>query len=203
MKILSAVLFLIFGLTACGRIENFTNLTKQEIKIEKTDDEQPDEPPILEIIHEDTGLSSFPGKSLMLNLYENGVIEFEYRDAEKIKQGKFKTAEEANSLMRAKLAKEELQKFLDLLGSEDFLNAKSEYSNICRMKDAQTNYKIEFQTGDRKKNITLNSYCGARAVRNPKVSNMLDFPKVLSDLISLAETTRVKSFREDSSNQPE
>lgn len=211
MKAFSLILFLLFASSACGRIENFTNLAQQKIETEKTETEQPDEPPILEITVDAQGMFDVTGKTLLLNLYENGVIEFESRDEQKraavlaekgIRSGRLKT-EEINVLKRATIGREEVQKFLDLLNSEDFQNVKSEYPLICRTTDTSRHHKINFQNGVRQKSVDLYDYCGSDGVRNPNSSNMLDFPQVLSDLLTLAGMTTAKADSENSSNQLE
>lgn len=131
-------------------------------------------------------------KNAFFNLYDNGVIEFEFADDKKKTAGKINKAEEINTLKRAKISADELKKFTDLLKSEAFQNTKSDYEKICRSTDAFVDYKINFQNAGRQKNINLYSYCGSYEVRNPGSSNILDFPGVLSDLINLAERTRAK-----------
>lgn len=66
MKILSAILFFSIAFTACGKIEQFGNLTQQKIETESSEDEQPDAPPILEITQDAKGMWNVIGKTLFL-----------------------------------------------------------------------------------------------------------------------------------------
>ena len=201
MKTFFALFILILGFTACGKIETFTNLTQQKVETENTENEQPDAPPILEITQDAKGLFDVTGKTLFFNLYDNGIIEFEYVDEQKKTPGKTNKAEETNTLERAKISQEELQKFLDLLKTEDFQNTKSEYQRKCCCTDAFLDYKINFQVENRQKNISLNNYCDLNDITNPQVRYNPDFPKVLSNLMSLVENTRAIYILKKSSNQ--
>lgn len=192
MKILAAILIFVFGFSACGKIETFTNLSQQKIETENAENEQPDTPPVLEITQDEKGSSAVTGKTLFFNLYDNGVIEFEYADEKKKTAGKINKAEEVNTLKRAKISAEELQNFLDRLESEEFQNAKSDYKRKCCCEDATADYKINFTDGIRQKNINLNDYCGLGELTNSKAPKIPDFPKVLIDLLVLVQTTREK-----------
>ena len=201
MKTFPAILILVIAFTACGKIETFTNLSQQKIETEKAEGEQPDTPPILEITQDEEGMSAVTGKTLFFNLYDNGIIEFEYADDAKKVAGKPNKAEEINTLRRAKIGKEELQKFTDLLKTEDFRNTKNEYQRKCCCEDTTVDYKINFQDGGRLKNINLSGYCGFGEFTNPQAPKIPGFPKVLSDLLVLADNTRQKYILEKSSNQ--
>lgn len=203
MKLFCAILVLIVGFSACGKIENFTNLTAQKIETEKTEAEQPDVPPILEIVQDAKGMSAVTGKTLFFNLYDNGVIEFEYADEAKKIAGKSNKAEEINTLKRAKISKDELQKFHDLLKTPEFQNAKDDYKRKCCCTDAFLNYKINFQDSNRQKNIDLNGFCNFRELINSQKGKISDLPNVLSDLMLLVQNTREKYILEKSSNQPQ
>lgn len=211
MKIIVAVFILVifaFAFAACGKIETFTNLTQQKIETEKTADEQPDEPPILEITQDAEGMYEVTGKTLVLNLYENGVIEFEVLDDKKRSAALAKNpkqtiglkAEELNSLKRAKISRVELQNFLDLLKSEDFKNAKNDYRRKCCCTDASMDIGISLNDAGRQKNIDLQNYCDWGELKTPAKPQGSDFPKVLSDLLVLTEKVRVEYFSDKSSN---
>ncbi|HEY0428816.1 MAG TPA: hypothetical protein VGC76_13630 [Pyrinomonadaceae bacterium] len=204
MKIFPAIFIFIFCFSACGKIETLTNLTQQKIETEKTETEQPDGPPILEIRRDARGLWSFPGKTLFFNLYENGVIKFEYEDEKKIVKGKInQKAEEISTPARAKISSEELQKFNELLKSEDFQKTKVDYKRKCCCTDAFVDFKISFTNSLKQKIINLNNYCGLGELTNPQAPKISDFPKVLTDLLILTENLRAKYLPEKSSNQPE
>jgi hypothetical protein len=202
MKILAAILLLTFCFTACGKIENFTNLAQQKIETEPAENEQPDVPPILEITQDTQGMWDAPGKTLFLNLYENGVIEFEYEDKKKLVKGKTNRAEEVNTLQRAKISKEKLQEFLDLLNSEEFQNTQNDYTRKCCCTDATVDYKIHFQSGGKQKNVSLNGYCGLGEFINGRAPRIPNFPNILYSLMFLIDDTRQKYIPDESSNQP-
>ena len=218
MKIVFASFILVvlaLAFAGCGRIETLTNMSQQKIEAEKDDDGQPDEPPILEIVQDAQGMWNVTGKTLFLNLYENGVVEFEYEDdqkksaalankaANKAKESNILKAEEINVLKRAKISREELQKFADLLKSEAFQKTENDYQRKCCCTDASLDYQINFTAGNKLKNINLKGFCGLGELTNPPASKMPDFPKVLSDLLILAENARAKYNSEKPSNQPE
>jgi hypothetical protein len=201
MKTFFTLLILILSFTACGKIEQFTNLTQQKIESENPETEQPDVPPILEITQDAKGMFDVTGKTLFFNLYDNGVVEFEYADEQKKTPGKINKAEEINTLNRVKISAEELQKFTELLKTEDFQNTRDEYKRKCCCTDATVDYKISFTDSNKQKNINLNSYCGLGDLTNPQARNNPDFPKALSELMSLAENTRARYILKKSSNQ--
>jgi hypothetical protein len=195
MKIIFASLIFVvfaFALTACGRIENFTNLTQQKIETEKTETEQPDDPPILEIMQDDKGINDMSGKTLFFNLYDNGVIEFEREGTIKKTAGKINTAEEVYTLERAKITKEELNKFTDLLKTEDFQNIKNEYQRKCCCMRPTVEYKITLTNSIKQKNINLNGYCDLGEMMVPHTEDIGTFPKALSELLILVDITRHK-----------
>lgn len=191
MKISAVILLLIFStaFASCGKVETLTNLTQQKIETENTENEQPDAPPILEITQEAKGMREIVGKTLFFNLYENGIIEFEYADEQKKTSGKINKAEEVNILKRAKISKEELQKFLDQLKTEDFQNLKDEYKRKCCCTDATVDFTIHYQNGGRQKDISLNGYCDIGEITNARAPN---FPNVLYGLMILTDEVRRK-----------
>jgi hypothetical protein len=201
MKIFLAALVLIAGFTACGKIEQLTNLAQQKIETENAETDQPDVPPVLEITQDEKGMSAVTGKTLFFNLYDNGIIEFEYADERKKTPGKLSRAEEINTLVRAKISREELQKFTDLLKTEDFRKTADNYKRKCCCTDATVDYKISAADSSKQKTININAYCGLGELTNPQMRDKSDFPKVLSDLLSLAENTRARYILEKSSNQ--
>jgi hypothetical protein len=207
MKLFCAILALIVGFSACGKIENFTNLTQQKIETENEENEkpeQPDAPPILEIVQEAKGMHEVIGKTLFFNLYENGVVEFEYEDQKKLVKGKTNRAEEVNTLMRAKLDKEELRDFLAQINAEDFQKVKNEYTRkCCCIQNATIDYKIHFQNGNKQKNINLNGYCDIGEFTNGRAPKIQDFPSILQGLLMQAHQARRKYNLEKSSNQTE
>lgn len=205
MKLFFAVLLLIFStaFASCGKIETFGNLTQQKIETENTENEQPDAPPILEITQDDKGMNDISGKTLFFNLYENGVIEFEHMGAVKKVKGKIATAEEVFTLKRAKITKEELKKFTDLLKTEDFQNIKNDYQRKCCCMRPTVEYKISLTDSNKQKNIDLNGYCDLGELKKPTPRETGEFPKVLSDLMILVENTRARYILEKSSNQSE
>ena len=189
MKISAVILLLIFSIAFanCGKIETFSNLTRQKIETENAENEQPDVPPILEITQDAKGKGNVGEKTLFFNLYENGIIEFEFAGEKKINQ-----AGEANPLKRAKISNEELQKFTALLKTEDFQKTKADYEQKCCCADTTVDYKINFQDAGRQKNISLSGYCNLDQLTNPKARKIPDFPKVLSDLLILVDNARRK-----------
>ena len=191
MKTLFAILIFSIFLASCGKIENFTNLTQQKVESENPENEQPDAPPILEIIEDAKGMSAVTGKTLFFNLYDNGIIEFEYAD-EKKTAGNSNKAEEINTLKRAKISREELQKFIDLLKSEDFQNAKSDYRRKCSLSDMSKDYRISFSDGLKEKNINAGFTEGFKQKCRLSEQGNTDFPKVLNELLILADNLRTK-----------
>ena len=191
MKIF-ALLALLVCLAACGKIETFTNLSQQKIESEPAENEQPDVPPILEITENAQGSFNVIGKSLLFNLYENGIIEFEYADQKKLVVGKTYQAEEVNILQRAKISPEELQKFTDLLKNEDLWKTNDDYKRKVVCTDTDVDFKINFTNGFKQKNVNLNSYCDLYDVIDPKARYTGEFPQVLSNLMSLVDAARQK-----------
>jgi hypothetical protein len=189
MKLFCGILILVAGFSACGKIDNFTNLTQQKIETENTETEQPDAAPILEITQNAAGAFKVTGKTLLLNLYENGIIEFEYFDEKKLESGKFYKAEEVNILKRAKIGAAELKKFTDLINSEAFQKLESEYNGLCAASE-NLDYKIDFQNANKQKSILM------KCIETDSADT-----KVLSDLMILTDQTRQKYISEKSSNQ--
>lgn len=196
MKILISILLFSAAFTAaCSKIENFTNLTQQKIESETLEDQQPDAPPILEITQHAKGMFDVTGRTLFFNLYDNGVIEFEFADDKKKTAGKTNKAEEVNTLKRAKVSAGELKKFTDLLKSEDFHNTRNDYKKKCCCTDATLDYQINFSGGEQK-NISLSSYCDLGELMNAPTRKTSDIPKILSDLLTLVYNTRQNNLSE-------
>ena len=199
MKFLVPVLIFSLFLAACGRIEHFQNLSQQKIEPDQWETgeiEQPAKPPVLSILQDVRGTQRVVGKSLFFNFYDNGVIEFDYYDDQKMTSGKDQyNAQELNTLRRARITPEELKKFFDLLKSDDFQKAKSKYDTICPVTDSSWILQISFRNAGQEKNIELVNYCvTARAADS-------NFPKVLNDLINLIWQMHAKYKPEKSSNQ--
>lgn len=190
MQILLAVLLFSVLFAACSKIEQFTNVTQQKIESESLENEQPDALPVLEITEDAAGAFKITGKTLLLKLYENGVIEFEYVDEKKLESGKFYKAEEVNALKRVKISAEELKKFTDLINSEDFQKLKSEYNGLCAASE-NIDYKINFQNANKQKSVSMKC-----------IENDLPDTKVLKNLMSLVDDIRRKYILEKSSNNP-
>lgn len=192
MKVFAPVLFLVFSLAfiACSKIEESNNLTEQQTENPRID--KPNSKPILEIMQDEEGMWNVTGKTLFFNLYDNGIVEFEYPDDTKKIAGKTNKAEEINSLKRIKISEDELRKFTDLLNAEDFKKTKNNYKNKCCCTDATVDYKINFNDVGNPKSIILNSYCGLENLTNPQKYDISDFPKVLSDLMILVDNIRYK-----------
>ena len=185
MKILTKVflaLFLCLFVSGCAKNENQDKFAKPI-----------DTAPILEISQDAKGLWDVRGKTLFLRLYDNGFVEFEYPDNRKKTAG-FNEAEKINTLKQIKVSKRELQKFLDLLNSEEFQKIQDKYERKYLCMDTYLDYKINLKYNNNQRNILLNGFCDIGQLKNPQSYYVEDFPKVLSELMTLVDNTRWKNF---------
>ena len=205
MKSLVSILLLSLFLSACGRIEHFQNLAQQKIEPSEWETgelEQPETAPILSITEDARGMWGIEGKSLFFNLYDNGIIEFDFPDEQKKKPGKNSyKAEEIYTLRRARISREELRQFIELLKSESLQNAQGVYTRKCCCTDAALDYKIFYQSGT-PKNISLENYCGFNELTKPDANFNSNFPQALPELLNLIERTKARQILEKSSNKP-
>lgn len=147
--------------------------------------------PILEINKESSGSVNLIGKSLFLRVFEDGTIEFDHPDNNKMKSGINKT-EDVMTLQKAKIGEQELKQFLNLLNSEDFQNTPKEVRRKCCCTDTNFSLDIISKVGSSEKRISLIGFCDAVEIikRDPRYTDNL--PKVMSDLVILARNAYVK-----------
>ena len=127
------------------------------------------------------GLWDVNGEMLDFRLYDNGFVEFDTLDNSK-KDPK-KSISKTNELKVKKqgyVSEQEVEKVLNMLKSDKFLDLKNTYTAKRAGTDNSINNTIVFQYESKEKTIKILSHL--EDLSNPKLENFPDFPPVLSDL---------------------
>ena len=179
MKIFVSTFVLIFSLffISCSKSEDL------QIK-------QPNSTPVLEMTTELVGLWAVSGEMLDFRLYNNGLVEFDILDSNKKdpKKTMYKT-DDLKIRKQGYIDDAKVEKILNLLKSDKFLELKDTYKAKRAGTDTSINNTIVFQSQNQKKTIEIWGHI--ENLSYPKPENFPDFPAVLSDLYK--ETSKIKS----------
>jgi hypothetical protein len=93
--------------------------------------------------------------------------------------------------MRIRISEIDNQIFTELLNSKDFQQIQERYQRKCCCTYATTSYIISFQSLNKQRDINVIGYCGLGEIIEPHNRNISDFPKAVSDLMTLVYETRL------------
>ena len=177
---------LLLTVPSCSNVES----DNSNFELEKLDIPNPE--PILEISQDAEGMFNIIGKSLFFRLYDDGLLEYEFPDNNKMVKGKTHyNIEDIKSSKQIRLSDEKLQKFKNLLKTQDFHQVENQYKHRCCCTDTSVNVDIRIKIDGFEKNIVLR-FCDLSEIKNPQPRYVPNYPQVLSDLLILADNVRVK-----------
>lgn len=193
MKVYPVILMLVLCATACFQYS--PNSNHATAVPESLLEEARKSVPFFEIYHETSGPWTVSGKTLFFRLYKNGVAEFDYLDASKIKEGVLYKAEEVVNLRPVRVRETDFQKFQKLFDSADFQKdfeiLKTKYEGrSCT--EGSSIYKIVLMSGEQSKSVEISPVCSLNELTNRDMVNSADIPVTLSELIRLASVTQLK-----------
>jgi hypothetical protein len=163
-------------------------------KSENLQVKQPNTTPVLEMSSESVGLFDVTGEMLDFRLYENGLVEFDTLDNNRKNQQKtmYRT-DELKVTKQTYISEKEVERIMNLLKSDEFLNLEKTYTAKRAGTDISLNNTIHFQYETKEKTIRILDHI--EDLSNPDPENFPGFPPILSNLYEQINKIRSQALK--------